>query len=75
MSKTLTRLEKRLRISGVLIIAGLVVEIITLRWPQPTAFLFFLLIGGVLIIIGIMGYLYSLVTDNQIDVKAAESTD
>lgn len=60
--------------SGVLIIAGLVVELITLRWSLPTAYLFFLLIGGVLIAIGILIYLYSLVTDSQTDVKAA-STD
>lgn len=65
MSKPLTKLEKRLRVSGILIILGLVIEIITLRWSHPTAFLFFLVFGGMLMAVGILLYLYSLVTDNQ----------
>ena len=48
MNSPLTSVQKRIRIAGILIIAGLFVELITLRWSHPTAFLFFLLIGGTL---------------------------
>ncbi len=54
-------MEKRLRISGIFIIAGLVTQLSTLIWSHPTAFLAFILIGGLLLTIGILFYLYSLV--------------
>ena len=62
MKNHLTRLEKRLRIAGSLILAGLLVELITLKWSHPTAFLFFLLLGGSLMAIGMLFYLYSIVS-------------
>jgi hypothetical protein len=37
------------------------VELVTLRWSHPTAFLFFLLLGGALMALGIVVYLLSLV--------------
>jgi hypothetical protein len=55
------KMEKRLRLSGGLIIAGLIVELVSLRWSHPTAFLVFLLLGGALMAAGILLYLYSLV--------------
>lgn len=58
----MTKLEKRLRLSGILIIMGLVVELVTLRWSHPTAFLFFAGLGGSLIALGILLYLLSLVS-------------
>jgi hypothetical protein len=58
----LTRLEKRLRLSGILIIAGLVIELVSLKWSHPTAFLVFLLAGGLLLFVGIVMYLLTLVT-------------
>ncbi|MFN7927788.1 MAG: hypothetical protein U0Y68_07555 [Blastocatellia bacterium] len=61
MNAPLTKLEKRLRRSGLLVATGLVVELITLHWTHPTAFLFFLLLGGTLMGLGIVLYLYSLV--------------
>lgn len=57
-----TKIERRIRQSGVLMIAGLLVELITLRWSHPTAFLFFLLLGGSLMALGILIYLISLVS-------------
>ena len=62
MKTHLTRLEKRLRIAGILILAGLLVELVTLKWSHPTAFLFFLMIGGSLMAIGMLFYLYSIVS-------------
>ena len=61
MTATPTKLEKRLRLAGLLVVAGLLVELITLLWSHPTAFLFFLLLGGSLMGLGILLFLYSLV--------------
>lgn len=65
MTTISTKLEKRLRVAGLLVVFGLLVELITLRWSHPTAFLFFLLLGGSLIGLGILLYLYSLVASNE----------
>ena len=66
MKNHLTRLEKQLRIAGSLILAGLVVELITLKWSHPTAFRLFLFLGGSLMAIGMMFYLYSVVSGRDI---------
>ncbi len=60
MSAQLTTTEKRIRIAGILVAAGLVVELVTLKWSHPTSFLFFLLLGGTLMAAGILIYLFSL---------------
>ncbi|HMV50963.1 MAG TPA: hypothetical protein PLD20_17800 [Blastocatellia bacterium] len=62
MTAPLTTIEKRIRLSGLLLIAGLLVELITLRWSHPTSFLFFLLLGGLLMALGIVVYLLTLVS-------------
>ncbi len=54
--------ERRLQISGVLIILGLLVEALCLAWRGPLAFLMFLGLGGLLLFAGIVVYLYSLVS-------------
>jgi hypothetical protein len=56
------KIESRIRLAGILLIAGLLVELVTLRWWGPTAFLFFLLLGGALMALGIGVYLLSLVS-------------
>lgn len=61
MTAPITKLEKRLRVAGLLVLLGLLVELITLHWAHPTAFLFFILLGGGLMGLGILLYLYSLV--------------
>ncbi|MGH9855094.1 MAG: hypothetical protein ACREBD_35125 [Blastocatellia bacterium] len=62
MTSQPTKIEKRIRLAGILLIAGLLVELVTLRWSHPTAFLFFLLLGGTLMALGIIVYLFSLVS-------------
>lgn len=62
MNSQSTKIEKRIRMSGLLLIAGLLVELVTLHWSHPTAFLFFLLLGGLLMAAGIATYLLSLVS-------------
>ena len=51
----------RLRIAGVLVFLGLLIEALTLTWNNPIAFLVFLA-GGLLIAVGILFYLLSLVS-------------
>jgi hypothetical protein len=53
-------MEKRLRIAAALVSAGLLVELMTLFWSHPTAFLVFLILGGSLIVLGVLVYLLSL---------------
>jgi hypothetical protein len=54
------QIERVLRISGVLLILGIVVEIISLVWEKPLAFLLFVGVGGSLTFAGVVIYLYSL---------------
>ena len=55
-----TGMAPRLRIAGVLIFLGLLIEALTLTWNNPVAFLVFLGLGGLLIGLGIVFYLLSL---------------
>ena len=60
-----SRLERRLRTSGVLVLAGLAVELATLFSSHPTAFLLFIFPGSVLLLIGIVMFLLSLLTAGE----------
>ena len=53
-------IQRALRISGILLILCIAVEIISLLWEKPLAFLLFVGIGGALTFVGIVLYLYSL---------------
>jgi hypothetical protein len=55
-------IERRLQISGLLIILGLLVEAFCLAWRGPLAFLVFLGLGGLLLFAGIVFFLVSLVS-------------
>jgi hypothetical protein len=55
-------LERRLQISGALLILGLLVEAVCLVWRGPLAFLVFAGAGGLLLFVGILVYLVSLVS-------------
>ncbi|MBS1809973.1 MAG: hypothetical protein JST84_17565 [Acidobacteria bacterium] len=59
------RMSKRLRVAGVLVVVGLLVELTTLHWSHPTAFLFFLFLGGSLMGLGILLYLYSIISGDE----------
>ena len=58
-------MERRLRISGVLIILGLMIEAFSLIWVHALSFIVFAALGGLLIGLGILIYLYSLVSVPQ----------
>jgi len=63
MSTTLTTatlIERRIRWAGMLIVAGLILQMLTLLWTHPLAFVCFLLVGCPLVAAGILAYLYAL---------------
>ena len=58
-------MERRLQLSGILLILGLLVEALCLLWVRPLAFVLFLGLGGLLLGLGIVVFLFSLVSRNQ----------
>ncbi|MEK6321604.1 MAG: hypothetical protein AABN33_07970 [Acidobacteriota bacterium] len=57
-----TTIEKRLRTAGCLVLLGLLVEMASLLRSHPTAFILFLVPGGLLLVLGMRLYLYSVVS-------------
>ena len=53
-------ITKRVRIAGVLVLLGLVVESLSLMWNHPLSFVAFLAAGGLLLGAGIVVYLLML---------------
>jgi hypothetical protein len=49
-------------LAAFLLIAGLLVEGVTLHWANPTSFLFFICVSGTLVVLGIVVYLIAIVT-------------
>jgi hypothetical protein len=60
MTAVTPALSRRLKLSGLLVGAGLVVEAVTLFWQHPTAFLVFLFLGGSLVAAGVLVYLFTI---------------
>ena len=58
-------LERRLRLAGMLLITGLLVEAICLLWARPLAFILLVCGGGLLCAAGIAVFLYSLVSTGE----------
>ena len=55
-------MEKWLRIAGVFVLIGLLVEMAALRWVHPAAFLVFAFVGIPVALLGTMIYLYAVVS-------------
>jgi polyferredoxin len=58
-------ITKRVRIAGVLILLGLVVESLSLMWNHPLSFIAFLAVGGLLLAAGVVVYLLMLLFAGQ----------
>jgi hypothetical protein len=56
-------IEGKIRWSGLLIVAGLAIEMFTLAFVHPLAFMTFLLVACPLIAAGILLFLYGLVSN------------
>ena len=53
-------LERRLQVSGILLILGLLTEAVCLLWARPLSFLAFITIGGAFLFFGVSVYLFAL---------------
>jgi len=65
-------IERRIRWSGILVGAGLIIQMLTLLATHPLAFVAFLLIGCPLVAIGILLYLYSLVAHGEASERSSD---
>ena len=54
-------LQQKLKIAAYLLIAGLIVEMITLYWFSPLSFMLFMAVSGTLVVLGIIIYLLAIV--------------
>jgi hypothetical protein len=70
-------MTKRLRLSGSLIIVGLVVQALSLMWNHPLSFIAFISLGGLFLAAGIVVYLLALVTNpaDNFDEPARDKAD
>jgi hypothetical protein len=59
---SISQSEKRIRFAGICLAVGLLIEALCLFWATPIAFVVFVAIGGLLIFIGLVVYLYSAVS-------------
>ena len=57
-----SRSEQRIRVAGVLVILGLLVEAVTLLVGGPIAFLAFMFVGGALVFAGMLTYMLSFIS-------------
>ncbi len=62
MTNVESRLQRRLRFAGVLIMAGLIVEMLTLHWANPISFLLFITAAGLLTVVGLALFLKAVVS-------------
>jgi hypothetical protein len=60
-------MQRRLRIAGMFVLLGLLIEVLALRWIHPAAFLVFAFLGIPIGSLGIVIYLYSLVSLRGLD--------
>lgn len=56
-------IERRIRYSGILIAAGLIIQLISFIWVHPLSFMAFIVISCPLVAIGILIFLHSLVAN------------
>jgi hypothetical protein len=61
MKRSEIGMQRLLQVSSALVILGLVVEIISIEWIHPLAFVLFTFVGATLVGLGILVYLASLV--------------
>ena len=55
-------MERRLQISGILLLLGIMVEMLCIVWTRPVAFIVFVVIGGLFLALGILVYLMALIS-------------
>jgi hypothetical protein len=73
MSTPINPIHSRLRLSGGLIAVGLLIEALSLLWNHPLSFIAFVTVGGALMALGMVVYLFTLV--NMSNVPADDPAD
>jgi len=63
----------KLRFSGALIILGLMVQALSLLWNHPLSFIAFVILGGLLQVIGIALYLLTVVNTADSPAEGADA--
>jgi predicted membrane channel-forming protein YqfA (hemolysin III family) len=66
-------MNKRLRLAGSFIVAGLLIQALSLLWNHPLSFIAFLVIGGLLVAIGVVIYLLALVSASAANANDADN--
>ena len=61
MTERADRLQQKLKIAAYLLMAGLIIEAITLYWTSALSFMLFIGLGGTLVGLGIIIYLVAIV--------------
>ena len=62
MTAVIPALSRRLKLAGILVALGLIIEALTMFWRHPTAFLVFLFLGALLVAAGVLLYLFTIAT-------------
>jgi membrane protein YdbS with pleckstrin-like domain len=62
MNENISRLQQRLKVAAYLLIAGLIIEAVTLYWTSPLSFMLFIGVAATLMVLGIIVYLVAIVT-------------
>jgi hypothetical protein len=57
--------HRRLRLAGLLILVGIGLEAVSFLWNSPFAFFLFIFGTGLLVVVGILVFLYSLVAGGE----------
>ena len=60
MNESPTRLEKRFKLAGRLLILGVAISSGTLVWHHPLSFMLFATVGGLLVVGGVVTYLVAI---------------
>ncbi len=58
-------LSARLRLAGILVAAGIIIELTTLFWNHTVSFLLFLSLGALLVGAGMLLYLWSVLARSE----------
>jgi hypothetical protein len=61
MDENSSRLQQKIKVAAYLLIAGLIIEAVTLYWSSPLSFMLFIGLGGTLVGLGIIVYLIAIV--------------
>jgi len=65
-------MSRILRVSGILLILGLAIEAVSLLFNHPLSFMGFIIVGGALLAVGVLLFLYSLVEIAQANPGSAQ---